>query len=354
MGKAIRFLVLVALILVGAGAFIQYWMSGVTVPNLETLTIPQAESALNRAGLRLGNVNTVDEENNTGTPDTVVGQASPAFLRLPIGTAVDVTVLRTNNILLRYDVPPASETTGNNLDERWFNLINLTNEQLYIADLRFVSAQDENIALDDGNWRWSHDDVLSGQCLQLMPVNISFITPVECQPNLLRQSLPLTDDTLQFWIAGESFYVYQDDILRATCQVADDRCEFWIEEEEVSREIAEYFYFVYDQDRFAVFNRSADRWMPLAEVTINGNQNLGREDLEPLEFLRASDLNLLAPQQCILLTTGSEDAEPFPGCVQVIGQARGIDAFWRQEFRVSGTDCLAATDETTICVVPRG
>lgn len=351
MAKATRFFVLVALILVGAVALFHYWTTGVGVPNLQTLTIPEAEAALNRAGLRLGNIDTVDEENNSGTPDTVVGQSAPQFWRLPVGSTVDITVLRTNNVLLIYNQPSREEAVGNTLSGRWFNVKNLTNELLYVGDLSFASAQDESLVLEES--AWDVDEIAGGFCLQILPDELDRpIEPPECESMLELGWFSIPDPQGRFWDQGESFYVYQDGIPRATCQIADDRCEFWIEEAEVSREIAGYFYFVYDQDRFAVFNRSTDGWMILDEINI-GNLNLGREQLQPLEFLRASDLDFLAPQQCILLSANSEDVAPFPGCVQVIGRGYDVEAFWREDFRVSGTDCLAATDETTICMVPR-
>ncbi len=354
MGKAIRYLVLVGLVLVGAAAFVQYWASGVAIPNLQALTVPQAEAALNAAGLRLGNIETVDEANTSGTPDTVVGQSAPAHWRLPLGAAVDVTVLRTNNVLLRYDQPTRDEAVGNTLSGRWFNLVNLTNEELYIGDLRFVSVQDESLALDQSNWGWRVEEVAGGFCLQILPDALDQpIEPAECDSMLEFGWFVETDEAQRFWSNGSAFYVYQDNIRRATCQIEADRCEFWIEEAEVTREIAEYFYFVYDQQRFAIFNRSADRWMSLDDITINGALNLGREDFEPRDFLRAEDLRLLAPGQCVLFSSGSAETEAFPGCVQVIGQQRGAEAFWRSDFRVAGEECLGATDDTTLCIVPR-
>jgi len=354
MNKAIRFLILVGLVLVGVAASVGYWLTSVPIPDVQGMTIPQAEAALNAAGLRIGEWVSVDEEDSSGTPDRVVGQSAPSFWRLPQGSSVDLSVLRKNNVLLRYDVPPPEETPGNTLNERWFNIINLTNEELYIGNLRFVSAEDEAISVDQSNWDWAHDDLLSGQCLQMMPINITFITPQECQPSFLRQSVPITDEARQFWIPGDAFHVYQGSIRRATCQIAADECAFWIEEAEVTRELTSYFYFIYEQNTLTIFNRSADRWMPINEVSINGNRNLGRERYERLPFLMNDDLLNLAPQQCIQLTSHSEKPEAAPGCVQVIGWQTDAEAFWRESFRVSGVDCAAALEEgSNICIVPR-
>lgn len=355
MNRAIRFLILVGLVLVGVAVLIGYWLTSVPIPDVQGMTIPQAEAALNAAGLRIGEWVSVDEEDSSGTPDRVVGQSAPSFWRLPQGSSVDLSVLRKNNVLLRYDVPPPSETVGNTLTERWFNLQNLTNESLYFGDLRFVSVQDESIFLDASNWGWQLEELTAGYCLQILPIRFDFtIVPDGCEAVPEFGWYSDTNLASHFWSNGTSFHVYQGSIRRATCQIAADECAFWIEEAEVTRELTSYFYFIYDQNTFTVFNRSADRWMPINEVSINGSTNLGRESYERLPFLTNDDLQNLAPQQCIQLTSHSEKPESAPGCVQVIGWQTGANAFWNESFRVSGVECPAALAEgSSICIVPR-
>ncbi|MDQ7034876.1 MAG: hypothetical protein Q9P01_08580 [Anaerolineae bacterium] len=127
--------------------------------------------------------------------------------------------------------------------------------------------------------------------------------------------------------------------------------------------MTEYLYFVYDSHYFYVQNRSANQWMPLAAIDIEGTRSLVENRF--FDFEPRANLDFLAPQQCLQITDGTPLAEgtvPIVDC-DVIVQATysSADRFWLDGFTINGTldvsalrDCPSViNDEVSVCLVPR-
>ena len=332
--------------------------NAVTVPDVTGLSPAQAAAELNRVGLFLGTMDTnapvpTDELN----PDySILAQSPNHGENVEAGSTVDVT-LNYYNVLLRYD--------GNE-----FHLINVSGVDIGLHNLSFETA---NRRFEARQWG---DMARTGFCVQAWTIEVNnFYEPQECgfvQGGIgVLKSIP---ENQRFWIDSrvESFRVMQNGMLRVECLIAqdsaedvpEDTCAVWLASNQPPEDITEYLYFVYDAHHFYVHNRSANQWMPLESVMIEGLSRLLVEN-RFFDFEPRARLDFLAPQQCLHLSDGTpiaEDAEQIVACDVVIQSTYSSDdRFWLDGFTVTGILDIPASrqcppvagDMPSVCLIPR-
>ncbi|MEM6283566.1 MAG: PASTA domain-containing protein [Chloroflexota bacterium] len=326
----------------------------ITVPDLTGLNVPQAAAELNRAGLRLGvELGAAWTELSPNPPNTIGGQSVAAGETMPYGTEVDVTVLTTATLTLLYDDnditlvnPTAAPLTTNGLT---FNTADGT---------RFFSAAEWNPIIEPGD------------CGQLWSVT------TRRDPKRLPECDGIrwlgTNDTVKhFWtaLAGVTeFSVVQGGVTRVTCPAAPAgtqplRCDFALGGTDGATINTPYLHFAYTANAFTVINTSPDQWMPLDQTPLISAQTMQPFGLQM--FLTdptiVADATRLAPNQCVLLTTGDAQA-PRPCDVVAELSVAGDAAFWQIGFLLDAAttgnaelkSCPAADPSAlTLCVMPR-
>src|SRR5690348_4552691 len=101
------------------------------MPNLSGLTVPQAHALLFEHGLQLDPI-IVTTNSGAGTVNTIIDQSLAAGESISEGAVISVTVLREYNLELIWQ---AADNGGDS-----FTIVNLTDEQMTIEQLRFVTA----------------------------------------------------------------------------------------------------------------------------------------------------------------------------------------------------------------------
>jgi hypothetical protein len=334
-----------------------------TVPDVTGLGVPQAAALLNRNGLRLGT--------QTGEPwteasglaaNTISAQAiAPGQVVAP-GTAVDVTVLRSPNVLLVYN-------------REVITLINQTGAALDLTAIQF-NAVDGSTPASFPARNWAAALNPGDRCVQLWAVaRTGPERPPECSG--VDRWLSTVKPAVHFWTgaAGAThFDVVQGGIERAVCETAaagGTQCAFYVPSDAASADVTDYIYLAYTTERLVVLNQSTDRWMPLSGIMIyNYNPNVSVPGAElpvgdPALFHNpdtVADITRLAPGQCLLYSNHNRDAAYPPQDCDVIAR---LDInpkliFWAADFEIgSATDgqrhtCPAATEgKLTICIMPR-
>ena len=340
--------------------------SAVVVPDLAGLNLPQAAASLNSAGLNLGVQTLLLWTAESGLPqNSVSAQSVPAGSSVEAGITVDVTILRSPNMQLIYD--------DNDL-----TLVNMTDSTV---DLRRMSFAASGNAAFFTATRLAND-LRSRQCVQVWSIgrNGSKGLP-ECE--FIQNWLSTNNRNEHFWTAlnGVSDFAILDngvELVRCPAAPAGSeanplRCDFYYAGTAEGSEMTEYLYFAYTTEAVAIINRSEDRWMPtnLKEI-YNYNPSImipgsplrfGDPQLFREEFRRGpGNVEMLAPGQCIVLTSfpSTENAPPQP--CQVVAQ-RDLDpsvAFWVADFEVQSLstgrrlNCPAAlADRPTLCILSR-
>jgi hypothetical protein len=324
---------------------------GVLVPDVRGMRLPIAAAALNGIGLALGEVTLETWTHDSGVDYGTVGAQSPMPQdRVEPGSAVDLTVRRMGQIVLIYDADS-------------FTLVNQSGAQLDTTAIEFVALE------GDAQFFPTHitNRLEDGGCLQLWSVNrVSADWLLECDNMRWIRSMNALDF---FWHPnpGARFVVRQSGADVALCgtvidNVPQQRCVVNLETPYEHNEIANYVYFAYTADQFALANVSRTQWMPVAEVLIQAGENtipVGAADLYGNHHAVA-DLTRLAPGQCLLLTS-TEVAEPLPvGVCSIIGfvEIEPDAVFWTEAFEVDAGEqmggCLpAAVNAPTTCTVER-
>ena len=182
--------------------------TNVTVPDLTGLTLPKAGALLNRNGLSLGaQSQALWTDSSTQPEGTISGQSVAAGQSVTAGTAIDVTVLRANNMSVMYD-------------DNDFTLINGAGEDVDIEGLVFNAVETTTPASFDAT-RW--EPVLSaGNCAQVWSIRRG--APKDT-PNCGRIERWLTTNNTaeHFWTqlnGVSSFDIVQDGVTRASCPAA--------------------------------------------------------------------------------------------------------------------------------------
>jgi hypothetical protein len=325
-----------------------------TVPDLKGMNVPQAAAALNKSGLLLGAENNEGWTEAAGQPqNTVGGQSVAAGQTAPRGSKVDVTVLRSPNALLIYD--------DNNL-----TLVNQGTADLPLGDLVFQ-------ALDGGKARYtaaSWGGALGvGKCGQVWSIRRGSAKKMaECKSISWKTTNKPTE---HFWTGEDGatqFAVLQGGVQRAACPVSKDgRCTFYLAGAGTASDATPFVYFAYTTDALAIINPAPDQWMVMQDFVLLNNNHVSKAPVAVSDptlygknFQPIGDVGRLAPNQCLLFTSGNSAATPPKAC-DVIAQL-AVDpnvAFWGADFDMSGSDsqqhsCPAATPgKLTICVMPR-
>lgn len=326
----------------------------VAVPDLTGMAVPQAAAALNRLGLKLGAENNQGWTQESGLPqNTINGQSIPAGQTAALGTAVDVNVLRSPNVILIYD--------DNDL-----TLVNQSGGTINLGGLAFRALDGGGATFAASRWGGG---LAAGDCGQVWSVGRgSGKDMAECG-NV--QWMTTNDSAEHFWNGAggtTQFGVFQDGVQRVTCPVANPgRCEFYVASG-ASGDATEFVYFAYTPEHLAVINQSDNQWMVLDGFSVSNNyvQPVGQavNMADPTIYSNMSpvaNVGRLAPGQCILYTNSGPGSDQPPQPCDVIARL-DIGAnliFWGADFGVNSSDgaarsCPAATaGRLTICVMPR-
>lgn len=349
-------------LLLGGALLARAQDDAITMPDLVGLGVPQAAAELNRAGLRLGaQLNEVWTPASPFAPGTVAAQSVPPGAAVSPGAEIDLTVLRPSTARLIYD--------DNDL-----TVVNLTDQDLSIRGLRFVTR--EGAAASFNATRWAND-LRARQCVQVWSVSRNGPKGLpECR--LIQNWLSTTNRDSHFWtqVSGARlFEVVVDETPVMSCPAAPPNsenspvtCDFYLPSGGVG-DVLEYIYFTYTAERLVAMNPSEDGWMRFNQTTIfnpaRDRALLGdRFRISAVLFGRpdiVANINLLAPGQCILFHLEDVPAQPLPqDCDVIYQQALPADArFWLADFQMEGREgrrftCAGATEgRRTICVMPR-
>lgn len=336
----------------------------VTVPDLTGLNIPQAAAALNEIGLGLGAEEAVDLSLGNGMAAGLISsQALAPGTSAAVGSIVDVSVLRSDNMRLVYD-------------DNDMTLINTTNNVADITGLRFIAVEGTSPASFAAT-RWG-SNVREQRCLQLWSITVRDSKPVSgCQDI---QWLTTNATGEHFWTQTngvQQFAVVENGAERARCDAAPtnsqdnpSNCTFYLEGAGSADDITAFIRFEYTPNAITITNPSVDRWMPTDRTSIfNFNPNLDNTGVSlimgDVELFQnpeiVADITQLAPGQCLLLTADNEGGAPPQAC-NVIAQRNlsSTVAFWLADFEIESANdaqrhtCPAASVEhLTICIVPQ-
>lgn len=357
----IRLLVtLCCFVVLGVPAIAQ---SQVATPDLIGLNVPKAAAELNKLGLRLGVQTAQAWSSETGVAENTIGAQSVApGTTVELGSAVDVTVLRTPNLRLIYD-------------DNDITLVNLTGQAIDLSALRFETIEGTNASFDAARWS---GELRASQCLQLWSVNRNGSKGLaECKA--IQNWLTTVNPGNHFWTGSNgvsAFEVRQNGTVLNVCQAApsnsQDRpitCDFYLPAGGAG-DVAEFVYFAYTVDTFAAVNPTDDLWLRLNRTTIiNPNPNQGQLGAsfrlgDAAIFGNpdiVAEIGRLAPQQCLLIFDSALSTAAPPQPCDVVAQL-GIPAdqrFWLSDFELESRDgrkfkCTAAVEgKCTVCVMPR-
>lgn len=315
----------------------------VSVPDVTGKTPPQAAAALNAVGLLLGTQTPAPCLPGPGcTPDAITTQTPAAGSGAAPGSVVDVTVQRAPNVTLQYD--------DNDL-----TVINRAGADIPLGALVFAAQQ--GTAAQFGATRWGLGVLGANDCMQVW--SISRRNPKDIEGCRSMQWLTTNNTGEHFWTqlnGVSSFTVTQDGVQRAVCPAAAAGtqpivCDLYLPISGAG-DGTPYLYFAYTIDTLVILNNSADRWMALAGVLLNGGDLGAPGTFTSSAFFDANN-KLLAPGQCVQFGAGSP-----PQPCQVV--ARGLLLFWTQAFAFTTTTddssrrCPAALPgRLTLCIMPR-
>jgi hypothetical protein len=326
------------------------------VPDLTGLNVPSAAALLNRNALVLGAQENVAWTADSGLPENSVSvQSVAAGESVARGTAIDITVLRSNNMTLIYD-------------DNDITLVNRSGGVLTLGGVVFSTVEGTTAAsFNAGRWGGSLD---ADGCGQLWSVGRTGAKDIEGCASI---NWMTTNNTAEhFWTALNgvtTFAVLQNSVVRTQCPAAQAgaepiSCEFFLDAATVG-ETTPYVYFAYTTDRFVVMNNSTDKWMPMTDVVVANTAGFSGTFTNDAAFTIPPEYgttSLLAPGQCILIVGAGADAEPPQPCdvIATYIYASATTYFWQVDFTIDGvTDdqlhtCSAAVEgRLTLCIMPR-
>lgn len=326
------------------------------VPDITGLGVAEAATMLNAAGYRLGEQTGEEWSEASGQEaNTIVTQSIEPGTEAEPGTAVDITVLRTTNVLLIYD-------------DNDITLVNQTGSTLNLAGLAFTSS---NTRFNANRWGAA---LSPGDCGQAWSVSRGTPKDVpECQESMLW--LTTNDPAEHFWTsrnADATFSVVQNGVERTTCDNAVQagvivNCAFYLASE-AEAEVTEYIYLLYTTQSMTIYNNTTDRWMPLTDVQLAGSNGVTVPAVPPLDFFdnqaAVGDVYQLAPSQCVTYTSANAEGDPplEEDCQEINRVSLDTDGpfAWDVGFEVIGTTGLPAAtcppaqeNSLTLCIVPR-
>lgn len=351
--KRISFVALLALLFVQLAQA----QGSATVPDVTGMTVPVAAAELNRARIAVGQEIGQPWTLESGlTRNAIAEQSISPGTQVDPGTPIDLTVLRSPNVVLLYD--------DNDL-----TLVNQTGGVIDLTGI-FFQAVDGNHASFAAS-RWGRE-LRENRCGQIWSVNRNGPKGLdECE--YIEHWLTTNNGAEHFWTGAggtTQFSVTQNGIERAVCPVANPgRCEFYIPAISAG-DMTEYVYIAYTTDRLAIINNSEDKWMPLAGLELKNNnaEPKGAKIVPADPTLYGSNLNpaanlqRLAPGQCIFFTDSSPAAQTPPQPCDVVAQLNVGPSviFWGAEFPVDSVSddqphsCpVAQAGRLIVCILPR-
>ena len=337
----------------------------VTVPDVTGLSVPAAAALLNQNGMVVGSQTEEQWTESFSQPvNTIAAQSLSPGSTVERGTALDVTVLRSPNMLLIYR-------------PRFLTLINQADSPVDLGRLVFNALDGSTAAsFPAANWMATLDG--GGHCAQLWAEpRTAPDRPAECTG--VQRWLSTVNPGVHFWTGLNGvtqFSVVYDGVQRTLCEGAaigggQKQCAFYLPAGKGGGDTTAYVYLAYTTDRLIVLNQAGDQWMPTAQTTIfNRNPNMSVPEAQltigdPGLFHNPdilANITRLAPGQCLLFTKRSPEADSPPQPCDVIAslEINPDLIFWAADFEIgSATDgrrhrCPAASpDKMTICVMPR-
>ncbi|MFN8371399.1 MAG: PASTA domain-containing protein [Anaerolineae bacterium] len=340
--------------------FFPQWVWGqeavTTVPDLTGLSVPAAAALLNQHDLLLGVQQNIPWTAESGLPEnSISAQSAAPGESVARGTAVDVTVLRSDNMTLIYD-------------DNDITLINRSGGTLDLNGVVF-STLESSTAASFNAARWG--SLLSAEgCGQLWSVGRT--SPKDIEGCTSMNWLTTNNTGEHFWTVLNgvvSFSVTQNGVARAQCPAAQAgtepiTCDFFLDAASVGETIP-YIYMAYTPTQFIVLNNSTDKWLPLLNITLANASGFSSPLGLATGWTVASEFarpDLLAPGQCLLVVGAGVPLEPPQPCTPILTYAYPTagNYFWAQDFTVDGvTDdqthtCAAAVEgRLTLCLMPR-
>ncbi len=357
-------LALIGLLMMAAPALLAQEGGGTPVPDLTGLSVPAAAARLNEVGLALGQQTDEPWTEATGQPaNSILTQAIAPGQAVEAGSAVGVTVLRSPNMLLLYDVDGIT-------------LVNQSGAGLDLNGLVFTALDGATAAsFPATNWL---PGVAAGECTQLWAVRRTGPSrPGECAG--VARWLSTVNPASHFWTESNAvtrFSVSYGGMERTVCEAArrdagQQRCEFFLPAGAAESDVAEYLYLAYTTDRLVVLNQTDDQWMALGGAVFynyNPNSMVPGAEIRPADpglyqvLNPAAVIDRLAPGQCLLFTNSDPavDAPPQPCAPIARLDINPTLIFWAADFEIGGTTddqrrtCpAAAPDQLTLCIMPR-
>ena len=356
------YLLLISILMLGVSTIIAQG-SQVAVPELTGLTLPKAAALLNSLGLNLGTELAIDWSAASGLPENTIGeQAVASNTMVERGTDVDVSVLRSPNVVLIYD--------DNDL-----TLVNTTLNVADVSGLRFASVDGSPASFAASRLT---SNIREQRCTQIwaIPRSQSKKLP-ECEG--IQNWITTNETSEHFWTQTsgvQRFAVVDDGIERITCPAAPAgsqdsplRCAFYSDGANSGQDTTFFYYFAYTTDALILLNPSEDKWMPTDRSTIYSTNAtsapivLGDSVSWGENFsLDVGDLTRLAPLQCMLMTTETSSGAGLPEACSVIAQRtmNAQSSFWLSGFEIESANlgqrhtCPPATPgRLTRCIVPQ-
>lgn len=367
--RYVRILALLAAVALTSSLSIQAARQQVSlVPDIVGLSLPRATATLNAVGIGVGSVIDLMWSEASGLPLNSVGaQSALPGDSVPMGTRIDLVVLRQPNITLLYD-------------ENGLAVHNHSNTTLALPALAFTGISGNTAAAFAGE-RWAAS-LPDERCAYLARPESEAPATI---PGCSRIDLRLTTEqpAEQFWTTASgvtNFNVLYQGEERGTCPAAPAgsaflSCPIHLPID-LDAESTDYLFMAYTTERLIVFNPSQDRFMPLDEITIINNAAGGDPALgangdriaigDASQYVRTNPvaaISTLAPQQCILFTNSANlDVYDTLQACTLVAQLN-IDPnliFWAAPFSFTSQldgqqrTCPAATPgRLTLCVMPR-
>lgn len=331
-----------------------------SVPDLSGFNVPQAESILHLAGLRLG-VQTVVFDNSVAIDQlgTIVNQSVGAGDRVELGQVIDISIVHAPNVRFIYD--------DNDL-----TLINQTGRVIPL-DVFTLGGNGTSPLILEGN-RWGISAIPAGGCIQIWSIGRAAPKQVEGCSDITAWFSSANNPDLHVWTQVRdmtSFDVILDGVVWMTCPAAPPAsqdsptvCDVYLPTSPAPEQ-GGFLYLTYTNDVFSALNPSTDTWMPLTAPLTTSMGDVVRLN-EPsvysqtLPIVLTSDGSLLprlAPGECLLLYSEDEiDATAPEPCGLIVAEGQA-DLFWRDDFRVTGSDGVsrvckgASPDKLTVCIM---
>lgn len=337
--------------------------TGITVPNIIGITLPEAAALLNQNSLRLGTQTFAQWLVASGQDVNTIGEQSPtAGTSVEPGTFIDFTLLRDNNTVLLYD--------SNDL-----TLLNDDEQDIRVREIVFRSNGTPQAIFRASDWQ--PRSVRSQQCLQVWSILRNGPKPVDaCNFIQADGFLTTTNSSDHFWTGSggaTEFTVTQDGVYRGTCSINVDvanmgtdaeavqQCELYLSPGAIPQDVIEYVYMSYTSDQLLLMNLTANQWLPTSQIRIIQGLTLGDPSLFDEEII--GNVELLAPGQCLrFIREGIATSTALPEDCHVIAEAilDDDDVFWDSNFNMdnfitqNARECLGAiSNQNMICILPR-